>query len=229
MFNRIKKRDTRERFAKQSYSQCGEDLILEHLLHHLKMEVVSYLDIGAHHPFHMSNTALLYGQGVRGVNVEPDPKLFGEFKIYRDQDINLNVGVSDVSGTAPFYMMSDPALNTFSIEEAHSYEKTGYKITATIEIEVMQIRDIVSRFCDGCFPEILSLDVESLDEKIIKSLDLSEPNDSPKIICLETVVHCGSGVFDKNSALIEYVENCGYRVYGDTFVNTLFVRDSYLG
>ena len=41
-----------------SYSQEGEDLILQRIFHNQKDGF--YIDVGAHHPFRFSNTALLY-------------------------------------------------------------------------------------------------------------------------------------------------------------------------
>jgi hypothetical protein len=42
--------------ARTSYSQCGEDLIVKHVLGVLGISKVSYLDIGAHHPQYLSNS-----------------------------------------------------------------------------------------------------------------------------------------------------------------------------
>ena len=66
-------------YAKKSYSQCGEDLIVRYIFDVLRIEHPSYLDIGAHHPFFLNNTALLYEEGSRGVNVEADPQLIHSF------------------------------------------------------------------------------------------------------------------------------------------------------
>jgi len=63
----------------KSYSQCGEDLIVNYVFGALNIKKPSYIDVGAYHPQHLSNTALLYERGSRGVNIEPDPKLFRYF------------------------------------------------------------------------------------------------------------------------------------------------------
>jgi hypothetical protein len=49
-----------------SWSQCGEDLALLHLL----PPNGRYLDIGAHHPSRFSVTRHLYQRGWDGINVE---------------------------------------------------------------------------------------------------------------------------------------------------------------
>lgn len=67
------------KFAKPSFSQCGEDLILRHLFDQLGIARPTYLDVGAHHPQMLSNTALFSATGSTGINVEPDPELFAAF------------------------------------------------------------------------------------------------------------------------------------------------------
>src|SRR5688572_17355247 len=86
-------------YRKISYSQSGEDLIIKYIFDNLGISQPSYFDIGAHHPFFLSNTALFYSLGCRGINVEPDPSLFTPFKDKRKEDINLNIGISSSEGT----------------------------------------------------------------------------------------------------------------------------------
>ena len=49
--------------SKKSYSQTGEDIIIKTALADLGISKPSYLDIGAHHPYYLNNTALFYKQG----------------------------------------------------------------------------------------------------------------------------------------------------------------------
>ena len=62
-------------FGPLTYAQFGEDLILANAFALRGIEKPSFLDIGAHHPVHCSNTALLYARGARGVCVEANPNL----------------------------------------------------------------------------------------------------------------------------------------------------------
>lgn len=71
-----------------------------------------YVDIGAHHPFRFSNTAIFYKKGWRGINVEPTPEYYQKFKRYRSKDININIGVSDSNTKLTFYKFDEPALNS---------------------------------------------------------------------------------------------------------------------
>ena len=62
-----------ELFKKISYSQLGEDLIIEFVFNGIGINKINYLDIGAHHPIEINNTYLFYLKGSYGVLIEPDP------------------------------------------------------------------------------------------------------------------------------------------------------------
>jgi hypothetical protein len=64
-------------FGGRTYAQHGDDLAVLNIFKRLGIERPSYLDVGAYHPFDLSNTALLYERGSRGINVEPNEALFG--------------------------------------------------------------------------------------------------------------------------------------------------------
>lgn len=54
-----------------SFSQCGEDVVTDFILKYLKVEGVSYLEVGAHDPVVLNNTFFFYRAGHRGVLIEP--------------------------------------------------------------------------------------------------------------------------------------------------------------
>ena len=54
-----------QRFGPQTYAQGGEDLVLLNIFARLGIARPTWLDIGAHHPWRISNTALLYARGWR--------------------------------------------------------------------------------------------------------------------------------------------------------------------
>ena len=71
------------------------------------------IDIGANHPFMLSNTALFYKRGSRGVNIEPNPLQFAEIRRCRREDTNIMAGIGAERSTMPFYVMSTDTLSTF--------------------------------------------------------------------------------------------------------------------
>lgn len=210
-------------FQKISYSQCGEDLIVKFIFDNLNIINPTYLDIGAHHPYYLSNTALFYKNGSRGINIEPDPSLFKQFLKDRTEDTNLNVGIGDKNEILDFYIISSPTLNTFSKTEAEKYIEEGdYKIQEIKKIEVLSLSEILNKIKSDVFPQFLSVDAEGVDEIVIKQIDFE--NNYPMVICLETISFSTSGKGVKNLQLINYIIEKGYFVYADTYINTIFVR-----
>lgn len=208
---------------KKSYSQTGEDIIVKFIFDAVGLSKPSYLDIGAHHPTYINNTALLYKTGCRGINVEPDPVLFTAFIKKRPGDINLNIGVSTDKGKLPFFVMEPPTLNTFSESEANKYvSENGFNIREKLQLDVDTIQSIVKKYHHGKFPDFLSIDVEGLDYELIKSINYKK--DSPKVICVETITYSDKGKGVKQKNIINYLESQGYMVFADTYINTIFVR-----
>lgn len=208
---------------KISYSQSGEDLIVEFIFGCLGIQKPDYIDIGAHDPFYLSNTAIFYETGSKGINIEPDPVLFKKFIIHRPTDKNLNIGISDNTEVQDFYVMNVPTLNTFSKKEAERCSLEGdYYINKTIKIKTDRIQNIISQYADNKFPQFLNIDAEGIDELIIDSIDFT--TNFPLVMCIETISFSESGRGIKNTALIEKIVNAGYLNYADTNINTIFVR-----
>jgi FkbM family methyltransferase len=213
----------RKRYESQSYSQCGEDLIVKYIFDVLQIPKPTYLDIGAHDPFFLSNTALFYKLGSQGINIEPDATLFPKFLKHRKKDINLNIGIGKEDSVADFYVMSVRTLNTFSKNEAERYQsEEGFSINEIIKTRVSTINSILKTYNKGIFPEFLNIDAEGVDEIIIKSIDFSK--NYPLVICIETLSFSTSGREIKNTELINFLIDNGYMVYADTYINTIFTR-----
>lgn len=213
-------------FGGRTFSQHGDDLIVACLFYSLGIEKPSYLDIGAHHPTIISNTALLYKRGCRGINVEPNPNLFTSFTTMRPDDINLNIGVADKSGKLFFYMIDDySGRNTFDYETACRFCKDNpqFNIRETREIDVLTINDIVARYADG-YPDFLSIDVEGLDESIIDSADFTKSK--PKIICVEVI----NAMEDSSSMnrIRKKLEDRGYTSVIRAASNLILVENKYV-
>ncbi len=209
-------------YKKISYAQSGEDIIVSFILKTLKIKHPTYIDIGAHHPFYLSNTAIFYKKGFSGVCIEPDPVLFKEIKKSRKRDIclNIGIGINDLD-KADFFLMSTPSLNTFSKEEALNYDKNSkHKLKKVIKLPLKTINWVFEHHTNGR-PDFVSIDVEGLDFDIIKSLDFERYR--PTVLCIETLRFIRVGVAEKEQAIIDFVIKQGYMVYADTYINTIFV------
>ena len=78
-------------------------MTIMNLVRQLGLDKQSYLDIGAHHPYVMSNTAMLYQKGCRGINVEADKELLTAFVEERAEDVNIHAVVAGKKGNEIFY------------------------------------------------------------------------------------------------------------------------------
>ena len=210
------------KYEKKSFSQSGEDLIIEFIFNEIGINFPTYLDIGAHHPYFLNNTAIFYLKGCRGINIEPDPILFELFKTERKNDINLNIGIAAKEGVADFYIINTPTLNTFSKLEAENYSKEGnFFIKEVIKVDVNSVTNILNQFNNACFPDYLTIDAEGIDEMILNYIDFER--NMPTVICIETISFSGKGKGVKNKGVINFLEAKGYLLYADTNINSIFV------
>tara|TARA_B110000977_G_scaffold201516_1_gene296566 strand:+ start:631 stop:1350 length:720 start_codon:yes stop_codon:yes gene_type:complete len=207
---------------KKSYSQCGEDLIVKFIFDSISIAKPSYIDIGAHDPFLISNTALFNELGSRGINIDPDNNLLEKIKAVRSKDINLNIGVGPEKSTMDLYIMSEKALNTFSKKEAENCVKEGLEIIDTKSVNILTLDEIINKYNNGIFPDFLSLDAEGFDFDILKSIDYNKYY--PKVICVETISFSKTGKGVKNQELIDFLISNDYSLYADTHINSIFVH-----
>jgi len=207
-------------YYQKSYSQCGEDLIVSYIFDSLKIAHPTYLDIGAHHPYFLSNTFLFYRRGSRGVCIEPDPFLFDKISKSRRRDQNLNVGLAGKSGTLRLHVFSSRTLNTFSGEEAKKYIAAGHEQIDSREIVVLTFEDVMSR-CFDTVPDFISLDVEGMDMEIIDSIDFTKYR--PGVFCIETITYSRVGEGKKLTEIDEIMSGHNYMKYADTYINSIYV------
>lgn len=211
-----------------SYSQTGEDVFLLFLIQALGFTSFSWLDIGAHHPLFLSNTALFYEKGYRGINIEGDPELIKAFYQYRPEDINLNILANNSSEDCTFYILNPPTLNTLSKEEALRSQQMGYQITKEVILKSLTIPEIINKYNNGIFPEFLNLDAEGHDFKILKTIEWEKA--IPKIICIEIAEHSpkikDNFNYMVNNEITAYLFDKNYFIVAYTGNNTIFVHKS---
>jgi len=212
-------------FGHLSFAQHGEDMIFVNLFHLIGIAKPTWLDVGAHHPITISNTALLYQRGGRGVNVEANPNLIGNFNQLRPEDVNVNVGVApkDKAGAKMTFYMIDKGSgrNTFDRKAAEEFvaQYPEFSIQETLDIDTVSIDDVVRQYCGGKYPDLLTMDVENLDYDILASADFSATR--PKFICVEVVSSGG----DTSSQMKELITSRGYFVAARTIGNCIFAQN----
>ena len=210
-----------DEFAIKSYSQEGEDMILNRIFEGKNNGF--YVDIGAHHPRRFSNTHFFYKRGWSGINVEPNPDVVRIFNAERPRDKNLQCGISATEGSLKYYYFNEPALNTFDEDVVRSrLDFTSYKLVKTEQIPVYRLEKVLSdHIPSGKKIDFLSVDVEGFDLMVLKSNDwcLFRPT------CVLAEVLNASLEEAMNGELAKFMQQQGYTVFARTY-NTLIFRDS---
>lgn len=207
---------------KLSYSQCGEDVIIDFIFMWLERKEITYLDIGANHPTWLNNTYFFYQKGHQGVLVEPDPDLAAQLCATRPRDRCLQVAVGvDGRDTAKMYVMSSRTLNTLVSKQADEYESYGReKVEKVMDIPQRDINEILAAEFDGS-PNLVSLDVEGLDLEILRKWDFTRFR--PEVFCVETLTFTQDASERKLTEIVDFMRAQGYFTYADTYINTIFV------
>lgn len=189
-------------FFRKSYSQQGEDLIIDQLLINKEGETGFcgetgfYVDVGAHDPTRFSNTKRFYDKGWSGINIDPNPVLIRKFETQRKRDRNLALGIGIKEGALAFYEFFPSTISTISSKEAVSYKRTGFKLISKNKVPVRTLRSVLKEYSKGKKIDFLSIDTEGTDLEVLQSNDWN--NFKPKVICVET-----KGNFDKITTFLK--------------------------
>ena len=203
-------------YGQRSFAQEGEDRILTRYFGNRNAGF--YVDIGAHHPFRFSNTALLYRNGWHGINADAWPGSMLPFRRARSRDVNLEIGVGKENGTALFYIFNDPAMNTFDPEVAKRHNRAPWYIERTIDVPVRSLAAILDEFAPADRQiDLFSIDVEGKDLEVLESNDWTRFR--PNMVLFEAI----GGALDSlsNDPIAIFLKQQGYAPYAKT-VNTFF-------
>ena len=204
------------RWGRLSFSQEGEDLLLEDLFS--DQQCGRYVDIGSHHPYRFSNTYRFYRKGWSGLCVDPLPGTARKFSRARPRDIVEEVGISREGAKLTYYMLSDPALNTFDKDVAEYWSGQGkYRIIGKIEVQTFTLAELLSKVA---LPRIdfMSVDVEGLDLEVLSSNDWHRFR--PRIIVAESLDTDLIAV--ASDPVVAYLAEQGYRPLFKTGRNVFF-------
>ena len=154
--------------------------------------------------------------------VEPNPAFCEKLRRIRPGDVVLNVGVGTSGRTeADYYMFSNSPMNTFSKQQAEGLPKVyGDRIDKpkVIKMPLVPVNEVIAQQFPAGVPDLLSVDVEGLDLEILRSLDFTKF--APRVVCVET----DNSISDESTAIFDLMGRHGYRLWGRTPRNAIFVR-----
>ena len=207
-------------WARRSWSQEGEDLILSRIFSDLKDGF--YIDIGAHHPFRFSNTFLFYKKGWSGIAVDPLPGVKILFNKHRPRDLTLEMGVASSKKYFEYYMFNEPAINTFN--KKYAEEIIHDKVYALVEIKHIECIPL-SEILDKFLPHNKQIDFMTVDAEL-KDLEVLQSNCwkkyRPKVIVAESN---NPSIFEiKNDPIAIYLGSIGYAPIAKA-VNSVIYQD----
>ncbi len=204
---------------RESYSQDGEDKILKEIFKYKNSGF--YVDVGCYHPIELSNTALLYDKGWKGINIDISEYSIKLFNFLRPHDINLNLAVSNFKGYADIFFQKKLS-KISTIDRQKSLEVFQGKIN-TKKIVCKTLTNIIE---DTLYKEkkidFLNIDAEGHDLKVLQSLNFKAY--LPEVICIEIFPEQGNFEnFDlKTTPEYRFLLSKNYRLYWSGFFSHIF-------
>jgi FkbM family methyltransferase len=156
----------RRRMRTISFAQYAEDALLYTLFAPAPRGF--YIDVGAHHPWHLSNTYKLYLRGWSGITIEPNPDAAPLFASQRPRDLHLTCGIARERAELTFHRFADSKLNSFDAEQA---DRMAQKVVERVQVACLPLQDVVDQHRTDGPIDLLSVDCEGLDLDVLSSLD----------------------------------------------------------
>lgn len=214
------KNRTVTRYLKGSYSQTGEDLVIDGLLG--AKENGFYVDVGAGDPIRFNNTRRFYKRGWNGINIEPNLERFRKLCADRERDVNLNIGIGPDDSIKPFFLFIPDTLSTFSAQEAERYKKKGYRLVEASGVELHRLDEVLSEYCGERRIDFMSVDTEGLDLDVLQSNDWTRFK--PRVICVESVRHgINWNTVEADTGCESLLVNVGYEKVHDSGLNSIYL------
>ncbi len=215
---------TTDEFSNVSYSQFGEDIIIEKFF--LDKPDGFYVDVGAFHPKNYSNTYLLYLKGWKGINIDATPGSMEAFKTIRPKDCNLEIPIGVKKQTLTYYMFEEPAFNGFYLDPKHAAFKEGEskipsRLLTTKDITAIPLREILDQYVPKNKQiDLLSVDVEGMDYEVLQSNDWKRYK--PSVIVVEDLTFSPEN--PQKSKIFTFLKDKQYILHTYTHPSLIFIR-----
>ena len=204
------------------YTRNFEDVILQRVF--ANVSDGCYVDVGASNPIVDSNTYALYTRGWRGICV--DPLWFTDWSTVRPGDIFINAALGAAPGETTFHIYED----TLQISTASSKTKDhwatrgGTDPSRSMRVSVRTLNDVLHEHLAGRILHLVSIDVEGMEDEVLKGLDLRRYR--PWLMVVEATT---PGTPEPNHAAWEpMLLNNAYRMVYFDGVNRFYLAEEQL-
>jgi FkbM family methyltransferase len=201
-------------WIKRSYSQLGEDLLLEALL---PEAMGSYVDVGANHPISFNNTWALYKRGWSGLLIDPLDESAAMCRARRPRDRFVQAAVGASCGTITFHRFDNDMASTTSAERAKQAEATGFAGRRELDVALVTLSSL-ELAAQPEEPTLLAIDAEFMDLEVLKGIDFDRYR--PRVILVEEVESPLRGA----TAISELLAEQGYELGASTIFNSIYVH-----
>ena len=209
-------------FPKKTYSEWGEDLFISNYFKNL--DDGFYVDVGAYHPFFLSNTNQLFKKKWKGVNVDINPVSIEIFNKARPNDYNVNAAVSNKNKKYINYYTKN-IINLLSTTLKSSAKTAFLNNSFTIRrAKCLKLNSIISKtnFKNRKI-DFLNIDTEKSEVDVLKSLNFKKYE--PRLICIE--IHLKDKKHKtplKAHSTYLYLKNKGYKMVWRKGYSFIFAR-----
>lgn len=154
-----------------------EDIVLYHVLK--EEPEIFWIDVGSYDPVMRSVTKFFSVRGGHGINIEPQQAYIQKYKEDRPNDINLNIGISDMAGELTLY-----GKNTLA-----TFDKSNKNVTdpsSAYTVPVRTLKDVCNQYVkENDTIHFLKIDVEGWEKQCIAGMDFEKYR--PWILCIEAI------------------------------------------
>jgi FkbM family methyltransferase len=214
------------------YGQCGEDLIVAPMLEAIALKTrtdlkdLKYLEIGGNHPFATSTTYLLHKwAGMHGVIAEANPHLIADLQKGRPADTIVHSAIHDNdSETASLSLSAKDEVSSLDQDTTKRWHSIMGPSVGTLTVPAMRINSLIKLYFNDAAPAFMSIDVEGLDLRLLKDLDLTHYR--PWLIQIEYM----DNILPPGNAteIIAHMKQMNYSLVAKTYVNLIFAETSLL-
>lgn len=203
-----------------SYAQNFEDVMLWRALKHVEHGL--YVDVGAQHPVIDSVSKAFYEQGWRGVHVEPVQAYADLLRQDRPDDTVLQLALSDSEGILDLNVIPDTGLSTAVDAYAERHQAEHGFVHTSVKVPMLTLKSAL-QFLDGKEVHWLKIDVEGLEEKVLRGWEPRRLR--PWIMVIEATVPTTAEV--DYAAWEPLVTGAGYRFAYFDGLNRFYVADEH--